>query len=214
MILMLKKGILFIVVLVGMIGLNTGFFNKHVDMNFIQKPDMMYIVSNLHENEINVLLKQLDEISKQQGSEAQQSALNQAIQDLYAKDVVQTTDKGIINLITNDLKKTNDFMGLASNGMKKNNAVIDNGNIMPPKSGVYYKVYFQYNAQMQQETNQQVIDTIKKGYIPYIFIFPNNMAYVPVYDGNQKSQISTVKIRINEADMKSISTYYKANLPK
>ncbi len=66
---------LFIVVLVGMIGLNTGFFNKHVDMKFIQKPDAMYIVSNLHEKEINELLKQLDAISKQQGTEIQQSAL-------------------------------------------------------------------------------------------------------------------------------------------
>lgn len=197
---MIKKSALFLVVLVGVAALNTGFFNKKVNMNFIKNPNAIMIMGNQDEAKIVELQNKLVELQAKTGTDSEQQAVNTMLQQIATADSVQTEDKKVIDTLVNKIKSLD--------------GTVCNSNIMKPKSGRIYAIQFGYNVQLTQNTMADMISNLKLGYVPNIYIFPNDRALLPMYDEKQTTLLSTVEVRLDETTVKYIDDFYNSKLKK
>lgn len=198
---MLKKSalfLLFLVVLVGMAAMNTGFFNKKVKMSFINTPDVIMLMGNQDEAKIIELQNKLAKLQAKAGTNSEQQQISLTLQQIAYKDSVQTQDKKVINALVGKIKSLK--------------GIINNNNIMKPKSGRIYAIQFGYNANLVQNTMADMVNNLKFGYVPNMYIFPNDMALLPVYDAKQSTLLSTVEVRLDEATIKYIDKFYSEQL--
>lgn len=195
---MVKKSVLFLIVLVGMIALNTGFFNKKSDLNVVKAPSVVAIMGNQHELQIAQLHDKITKLQQKSGTDKDIEAINQVLQQIAALDTVQTNDAQFITKL----------MAV----FKNKKAVIDNGYIMRPKSGALYSFQFGYNVNLPQQSTEDMVNNLKQGYIPNFYLFPNNMLLMPLYDKDQDSSISTAEIRLDDNTVKYFVDFYNAQM--
>lgn len=181
-----------------MVALNTGFFNRKADLNIIKKPSIVGIMGNQDEETILKLQTQLEKLQQKKGTEQDQQAINGILQSLAARDTIQTKDK--------------DFIGKLMDIFNNKKATVDNGYIMKPKSGMLYVFQFGYGINLPQDTNEDMANNLKSGYIPDFYLFPNNLLLLPFYDKEGESSISTVELRIDDATVKYLVDFYNSQM--
>jgi hypothetical protein len=197
---MIKKGVLFLIVLVGVAAMNTGFFNKKIDMNFIKTPDGIIIMGNQDEGKVQQIENEITKLQLTKGTDSQQQALTSLIQQIFNADSIPTQDKKVIDTVVGNLKKLN-----GTNAGE---------NVMKPKSGRMYMIQFYYAVLPTQDPNQYTLENYKDGYVPYVYLLPNDDVLLPMYSKDDTNPLSTVKVRLDEATSKYIDNLYNSEMKK
>lgn len=200
---MLKKAVIsltFILVLIGMIGLNTGFFNEKVDMSNIKIPDAFLMMGNQDEEQMTNLQTQLQKLQKIPGAEEKQNKISNELQQIAIKDTIQSYDKAFLTKLFGDIQKATGY--------------VNNNTILKPRSGRVYAMQFGYNNGLTQNSMDDLINNLKEGYIPQIYIFPNDTVLVPMYSEKSSNKVSTVEVKLSEELVSYIDSYYQNGLKK
>lgn len=191
---MLKKIILFLLVAAGMIALNAGFLNRKADISIVKQPQAIQIFGNQDADQLNALQAKLQKLQAKSSTSKEAQNVSSQLQALVTKDTVQTADQEFISKIMKIFKS------------KK--AIINNGFIMQPRSGSLYSIQFGYNVQLQQDTLDEMAQNIKNGYLPDIYLYPNDLVLMPFYDEKGQSSMSTIEVRADEDTIKAITDFY------
>lgn len=194
---MFKKGILFLIVLVVAAAFNTGFFDKKANLNFIKSPDIVAIMGNQHEAEIVELNAEYTKLQQTNASQDEQQKVLAELQS-YSSDILQLNDKKFIDTVVT--------------GIKNGEGIINENTIMKPKSGRIYNIQFGYNSALPTQTMADLVNNLKSGYIPNVYIFPNDTAVLPMYNEKEKTLVSTVLVHVGEDTIKYINDYYNARV--
>lgn len=181
--------ILFVIVIACTGALNAGFFDKKVSMSFIKVPDGFLMIGNQDDSKVAKLQDKLAKLQQKAGSQTEQTEIANELQKIAVKDTVRSYDKKVMDRFVGDIKKLN-------------GVIIKD--IMRPKSGRIYAMQFGYNVQLGQDT----VQNIKLGYIPNIYVFPNDTVLLPVYDEKSPNAISAVQVRLNEDTIAYLDKFY------
>lgn len=196
---MFKKSVLFLAVVILMAAFNMGLLSKKINLDYIKTPSAMLLAGNQYEAEMTQLSKQYNDLKSSNGSADEQQAIAAKYQELANSVNVQTDDKEFIDKLLGEIKNEGGF--------------ITHKTIINPKSGLVLNIQFGYNN-LNPQTMDELVAALKEGYIPSIYLFPNDVALIPTYDNKTPNSIGIVEVKLNSETIKYINDYYNSRIKK